>query len=386
MPNVVRVFLAALLASLVGLGAPARAQDILGTGFTYQGKLTDSGAAPTGLYDMSFQLETSLGDTVAAPVVVPSVPVTGGVFTVTLDFGAVFGPEAYFLHIAVRPSGSGGAYTDLSPAQAVVGVPAAQWAMGPWKTNLFTGELTYPFNIGIGVSDPAWPIDVSATQAVARLTTTTSTNGSVLELRNARASSTPAFLGAINFVDSDGGYRGQIGYTGADAMTFRVAGIERMRIASNGAVTLTPQDRWVSVNAAAFEATLNATSVARSGAGTFAVLYAAVNDELIAPLSLPDGCTIKEIRFAVAAANAPAKCRFVRQDLATLPNVPVTDGGSATVPPDGTFNPITVTLTVNELIDNSRYSYALVVAADPLDVYVGVFGARVRYTVTTPLP
>ena len=47
---------------------------------------------------------------------------------------------------------------------------------------------------------------------------------------------TPAYYGAINFADSAGNVPGQLGYVGANAMTFRTNNAERMRIDSSGRV------------------------------------------------------------------------------------------------------------------------------------------------------
>jgi hypothetical protein len=81
--------------------------------------------------------------------------------------------------------------------------------------------------MGIGNFNPSWPIDITAPQAVGRFISTTSANGSVIELRNNAAN--PTFYGAINFVNSAGDTPGQIGYFipgggSADHLNFRVGG------------------------------------------------------------------------------------------------------------------------------------------------------------------
>jgi hypothetical protein len=94
------------------------------------------------------------------------------------------------------------------------------------------GDCYIQSSIGIGTINPQWPIDMEAAQSVARLTTTSSIYGSGLELRNNVIN--PDYLGAINFNNSSGSYPGQIGYLGNDNMTFRVNGLERVRINSSG--------------------------------------------------------------------------------------------------------------------------------------------------------
>src|SRR5208283_2720474 len=73
----------------------------LGTAFTYQGLLTDGGNAASGNYDLRFAIcdSASGGNTVAGPLTNAAVAVTNGYFTVTLDFGAVFTGNAYWLEV-----------------------------------------------------------------------------------------------------------------------------------------------------------------------------------------------------------------------------------------------------------------------------------------------
>jgi hypothetical protein len=76
------------------------------------------------------------------------------------------------------------------------------------------------------------------------MVTTTHTNGSVIDLRSNAGS--PTFLGAINFNNTAGTTPGQIAYTGANTMTFKINGSERLRINSIGDVgigTLTPSHK-----------------------------------------------------------------------------------------------------------------------------------------------
>jgi hypothetical protein len=121
-----RIFLSFVLL-LFGI-AQAMAQT---TAFTYQGKLTDGGSAPNGNYDLMFQLfDTSAAGTGAqlGPTLnLSSVPVSSGIFTVQLDFGACascFNGANRFLEIAVRPSG-GGSFITLSPRQPLGSTPYA---------------------------------------------------------------------------------------------------------------------------------------------------------------------------------------------------------------------------------------------------------------------
>jgi hypothetical protein len=72
-------------------------------------------------------------------------------------------------------------------------------------------------------------------QAFLRLTTSSSLSGSRLELRN--INSDQSTLGALDFINSAGNIRGQVGYFGTgDFMSFATAAAERMRINSAGNV------------------------------------------------------------------------------------------------------------------------------------------------------
>ena len=96
--------------------------------FTYQGKLTDGPAPAAGLHDFQFKLyDAALGGAQqGTTVTVDDVSVAGGLFTVILDFGGgVFSGSGRWLEIGVRPGAATGAYTGLSPRQAVSSTPYA---------------------------------------------------------------------------------------------------------------------------------------------------------------------------------------------------------------------------------------------------------------------
>src|SRR5207247_1295137 len=60
-----------------------------GTAFTYQGRLDKAGAPTTGLFDFQFGLyDAPTGGNLLSSEDLDGVPVTNGLFTVTLDFGA----------------------------------------------------------------------------------------------------------------------------------------------------------------------------------------------------------------------------------------------------------------------------------------------------------
>ena len=113
-----------LIASFTIFGEAAAAQT---TTFTYQGKLTDNGVSANGTYQFQFALFDALvnGNQISSTITNSSVQVSGGVFTVDLDFGAgVFSGAPRYLQISVfSPATS--TYVTLDPRQRISNAPYA---------------------------------------------------------------------------------------------------------------------------------------------------------------------------------------------------------------------------------------------------------------------
>ena len=95
--------------------------------FTYQGRLGDGGTAANGTYDLQFALFDSLtsGNQIGSQQTVSSVSVSGGIFSVSLDFGAGAFPGANrWLEIRARLSGAA-TFTTLAPRQPITSTPYA---------------------------------------------------------------------------------------------------------------------------------------------------------------------------------------------------------------------------------------------------------------------
>jgi hypothetical protein len=123
-----RRFLLAALVLLSIVGPPGKSQAApIGTAFTYQGRLSDGGNPATGTYDFRFIVyDADVGGSQRGPTLTrDDVAVAGGLFTVPLDFGAVFDGNARFLEIAIRPGASGGTYTPLAARQELTPSPHA---------------------------------------------------------------------------------------------------------------------------------------------------------------------------------------------------------------------------------------------------------------------
>jgi hypothetical protein len=124
-----------LAATSVVMAGPAFAQTPQGTAFTYQGRLSDSGLPADGAFDFRFILyDAAVGGSQVGPIVTrDDVVVTGGLFTVSLDFGAAFGDSRRWLDLSVRPGASIGTYTPIPPRHELTSAPSALFsAQTPW--------------------------------------------------------------------------------------------------------------------------------------------------------------------------------------------------------------------------------------------------------------
>jgi len=125
------------LLTIVFSGGAALGQ---GSGFTYQGRLNDGGAPANGNYDLQIALFDSGtgGLQIGQTQTFTNVVATGGVFTVTLDFGpAAFPGAARFLEISTRPSG-GGTFTLLLPRQPIGSTPYAVRSLNATSADVAT--------------------------------------------------------------------------------------------------------------------------------------------------------------------------------------------------------------------------------------------------------
>jgi hypothetical protein len=124
----------------------------LGTAFTYQGTLTDGADPANGLYDLTFSLHDSLDEgSQVGPTISRSIRIDDGLFSVELDFGAVFDGTALWLEVGVRESGSGDAYSTLHPRQPLTAAPFASYAIN----TSWSGIAGVPEGLGDGVDDDA---------------------------------------------------------------------------------------------------------------------------------------------------------------------------------------------------------------------------------------
>jgi hypothetical protein len=117
---------AALFGALLAAAGTALA---VGTEFTWQGELRESGLPATGTYDLEFRLfAAASGGSPLGPVrTLSAQAINGGIYTALLDFGDQFTGEPRWLEISVRRSGQP-AFTPLLPRQPLTATPYAQHA------------------------------------------------------------------------------------------------------------------------------------------------------------------------------------------------------------------------------------------------------------------
>jgi len=118
----------ALLALGVFISQPSPAQ-AQSTAFTYQGQLSSDAVSASGSFDLTFALFNARtgGSQVGSTVTNLAVGVASGLFTVTIDFGAVFDGAPFWLQIGVRTNGAD-AFTPLKPRQELTPTPYALYS------------------------------------------------------------------------------------------------------------------------------------------------------------------------------------------------------------------------------------------------------------------
>lgn len=204
-----------------------------GTAILYQGRLNDSGAPGNTNYDFRFAVydAPTNGNRVSLWLTNAAVPVAGGLFAVTLDFGpGVFNGTDNgsndWLDIAVRASGAA-SFTALAPRQPILPAPYAIFATG--ASNLLGGLQSTQL---VGTIPPAlvtgtFPGSVNFSNAANNFAGAFSGNGAGLynlngsavasgTVADARLSANVALLNASQTYTGANTFAGTGTYTGAN--------------------------------------------------------------------------------------------------------------------------------------------------------------------------
>jgi hypothetical protein len=146
-----------VIAALALAAGPAPAQEPLGSGFLYQGRLKQHGAPFTGVVDLSFDLVAAeSGGTSLGSQAILDVAVADGLFVVELNAGGEFGADAFrgearWLEVAVNGS-------TLTPRQKLA---AAPYALHSDSTRGLAVDAEG--RVGIGTATPASELTVAGT-------------------------------------------------------------------------------------------------------------------------------------------------------------------------------------------------------------------------------
>ncbi len=345
----------------LGSAAPVFAQGALGSAFTYQGQLTESGQPANGLYDLQVCLFDSPGNPVALACAADfnDVPVEGGTFALALDFGsAPFTGQQRFLELRVRPGASSGSYTILAPRQLVRAAPealrAATAGAAPWGglsgvpagfgdgvdndsggtvtsvtagTGLSGGNITGSGTIGIAnggvgstqlAAGAVGAAQINTAQVQARISGSCA-EGEYLRGINADGSvvcgSVLASLGIKLFTTVDGGDwpAVAIGADGAPVMGYRNAGL-RVAKCANAACTGEPTVTTADGSAASFGTSIAVAAdglpvISHAGAGTLKVTKCAnpacTGSSTVTTVDGPANSVGKYSSIAIAADGRP---------------------------------------------------------------------------------
>ena len=119
------------LLALFAFAPQCPAFSLLGTGFTYQGRLNDGTGPANGVYDLQFTIYDSTdvpGSVIAGPITNSATVVSNGIFTVTVDLGAnvlnTFNLSGRWLEIGARTNGAV-SFVTLTPRQQISPTPYA---------------------------------------------------------------------------------------------------------------------------------------------------------------------------------------------------------------------------------------------------------------------
>ena len=262
--------------------------------FTYQGKLTSNAQPAEGLHDFRFRLYDAAtgGSQIGTTLCLDDLPVTGGLFTATIDFGAggqFVTTGARFLEIDVRanigqPCTDVFGYVLLTPRQAITPTPSATHAKSAFGLAAADGSPSNAVvvdnagNVGIGTAAPTHNLHIATVGPTLALQDTDSSGGAGGQQ-----------VGYVSYRDSGNIERAWVGYGSAGDPDFSIINVRPggdivLNTFSNGGKvgigTPSPQAALHVAGSGIFEGSLTIASAVRS--------YAIHPYELVDPT--PDDC------------------------------------------------------------------------------------------------
>ena len=425
-------------ALVFALAAPALAQP-LSTAFTYQGQLANNGQPASGVFDLEFRLyDAAVGGAPVGPTLcADNLTITGGHFTLQLDFGPQFSTQSRHIEARVRQDtgltcANTSGFTTLAPRQPITAAPVSSFSLvsasATDATNL-NGQPAAFYTNASNLSSGSLP-DARLSGNIPRLDqpntftnitrfeqftgvhrTTPLTGAEVFGLQNPPGQ--PGYTGMyINSTDGAGGlpfYGYSVG--GRYAWTFLdPAGTWRLfnngaaltalsngnvgvgtdnpstRLHVAGAATASdfnfsaPQTSFLMVPATAFDARDNAPVSREPGGASFPTT---TDNTLYAPVMLPHGATITAVRCYVYD-NGPDRLAFVLFRSQTNGFTYAQANGNTAGPSAGMQTVAMTNLAI--AVDNTQFAFTL--AAIPHSSWAGPLHAvrfvSIEYTLPRP--
>ena len=273
---------------VVGIASTVLGQ---GTAFMYQGRLNTNGIGASGPYDFRFQLYDALsgGNAVTPPETNVSVTVASGLFSTTLDFGAVFKGTNYWLDIGVRTNGNAtNTFTILTPRQPLLPVPYAIFAntasnllgtllasqlSGALPSAQITGNYFGPVNFTNGANSFLGTFFGSG-GSLSNLNGSQITSGTVADARLstnvALLNGTQVFTGVSSFTNRANAFTGNFFGNGVVGW-FQVTGTSTQAVANAGYICLNSNRTTVTLPPAAGLVPGDVVRISGAGSGGWVV-------------------------------------------------------------------------------------------------------------------
>ena len=353
---------------------------VLGTGFTYQGQLTDTSGNPiAGPCDFQFSLwdAASGGAQVGSTQSKTNVSLDNGYFSAALDFGATaFQGDARWMAISVACP-TGGSYTPLTGRVALTAAPYA--------LSLRPGASIQSAGVALNLSTSAttgFALNVVATGASAIYGQGGSSTGAGVTGFNTSAASTASGVTGLNGGNGSGVFGQTVSGRGVYGKATDLANGYGVYSEGNayvdGNLSWKSKTSYISVPAAAFQPAVDGYDYSNNGSDLWNV--DSNSDFYLAAVQLPHGATVTKLTFYWWDGSASdGYCALYRINLMGSENTMASAStyGSAASPlasVDASIDLATV--------DNSSYAYYLWLNLP--DNLVAGYGAVIEYTITGP--